>query len=190
MSFKRLFYNLIVAMGLVAVVAPVPMSAVNLEGNPPPSVSMFGSGLYAGSAIIEGMNPGDQSCTGGFSAYADVDITAGDVVILSSGTTYPVAVSKVASAGSIQIVGVAITTASYGTKVQVCYNGTWRVSSAINSTIRGLMITSATAGKVTASSAVTEDSYTALSQTAFIMRAAETKTISASDNKVLMHIGR
>lgn len=170
---------LVLALALLGL--SVSLKAVDLEGNQPPFLSVYGGGMNANSGIVLGKNPKDLSFVG-FVGYAHIAITAGDVVCIA-GTTYPVGISKVASAGSPTVVGIAMNSAAIGAKVQVATGGIVRakIAPGVDGTIAATYIQSATAGALTPTGAVTETLFTGVSKTAVIFRALETKAYSAGD---------
>jgi hypothetical protein len=176
---KKILFLAVALLGLA-----ISAKAVDLEGGPSPFLSTFGGGMNPNSAIIHGKNPKDLS-SAGFIAYADVNITAGDVVIISTGTTYPVSVSKTTTTADPRAIGVAITTASYGTKVQVATRGVVRGKIGQTTAIGAIYTTGGTAGLLVPVTLTAEALFTGLSKTAAIFRCLETKTYSASDPYVV-----
>jgi hypothetical protein len=153
----------------------------------PPYVSQQGALMFPNSALSYGINPGDQAGNA-YPAYASCAITKGQIVILDGGTTYPVSVSKTASAGVITALGIAMNTVTAaGEVVYVRTRGVIRATTAVAVTKGDILITSATAGSLTlAAGVVTVANYTALSQTAFVATAAETTT-GAGSALVIVH---
>lgn len=182
-------FSLTLVLTSMALLAVTSLQAVNLEGNPPPNLSARGGGMDDGGVIIQGKIP---RATGGMGVVAismSVSITAGQAVALT-GSPNTLAVTLTATAGDTKIYGVAITSATAGNPVQVVTTSgsIVRVDSAVNVTANSIYISSGTAGKITAASAVTESLYTSLSKTAWAFRAVETRTITAANPYVLVEI--
>lgn len=180
-NFKAILAVLALGLGLAATV-----EALDYASGNPPYVSQYGSKLKTGSGVFAG-GPKDSACIYGELATALVNITAGDAVTLVATTS--LSVSKTATAGDTAFYGIALTTATFGNEVQVCRVGKVKARSSINVTQNTTrLITAASAGKLTAAAAVTEGSYTWLSATAFVGRAAETKAVTAGDGLVLINL--
>lgn len=184
------FFVIAMAFAGLGLISRTGLQAVALEGNPPPYLSTQGGALENDGFIIGGKFPRSTGGMGSNYVITSVSVTAGQVVCLTT-VAGLLSVTLTATAGDIRALGVAVTGATAGNMTQVITHGgsIVRVVSAINSTVGMIMVTSATAGKVTNSTAVTVDSYTAVSQTAFIARALETKTITVgTDDMVLVEI--
>ncbi len=123
------------------------------------------------------------------SYIAAATMNAGDPVALafnvyltSTGKSYPFAVTRVASLGSKDIIGVVVpsnlTTSAYtaGLEVDIQTQGKALANVGVNVTVGQVLIQSGTAGLLTASTAATEVSVTQISPTAGVARALETKT--------------
>lgn len=169
---------------VLAVGVAAGLMAVDYTSGNPPYVSQYGSKMQANSAIFAG-GPKDEACTHGLLATAAVDISEGDALVMV-GTTYPLSVSKTATAGDPAFIGVALADASFSEEVQVCRAGKVKAHFAITSTYGLKMVTAASAGKLTASTAVAEALYTGLSGTAIAGRAAQVKTVTGGSGQVLM----
>ncbi len=182
-------FSLMLATAAMALIGVTSLQAVDLEGNPPPNLSTRGGGMDSGGYIIQGKYPKSHGGLGVPCVSSSVSITARQLVALTA-TGGTLAVTLTTTVGDTKAYGVAVTSALAGQPLQVVTmpGCAVLVDSAINVVAGSIYISSGTAGKITASSAVTEASYTALSKTAFIIRALETKTISAGDYRILGEI--
>ncbi len=125
----------------------------------------------------------------GFVGVALVNITKGDVVVgpYSTTLTTKMGVSYTATAGDVNVFGIAASSANYGVTVTVVTRGLVRCHSAVGVTQRLFYASSGTAGQLTATSSLT-NVYTPLSGTPTIVTAIETR--ANADGLFLGWVGR
>lgn len=179
-----MFKSKSILTAVLAVGMAAGLMAVDYTSGNPPYVSQYGSKMKANSGVFAG-GPKDEACIYGELATAAVNIDEGDALVMV-GTTYPLSVSKTATAGDPAFIGIALADATTGNEVQVCRAGKVKAHFAITSTYGLKMVTAASAGKLTAASAVTETLFTGLSGTAVAGRAAQVKTVTGGSGQVLM----
>ncbi len=124
-------------------------------------------------------NTSGATVSEGFVGTALCNITAGDVVVGPYGTslTAKMGVSYTATAGDVNVFGIAATSANYGVTLTVVTKGLVRCHSAVGVTVKGFYATSATPGALTATSSLT-NIYTGMTGTPTIVTAAETRSVA------------
>lgn len=166
-------------------------TSMRADRDNPPYISKNGSNMENKSVVAWGAgNRNDQSCNG-FVGRSIVTITAGDILVSVSSTPYAKAVSKSATLGNVDAVGVAMADSTYGNDVFVCTNGF------INVTCDpGLVITQ---GMKLIQGAATAGAAAGISQSAvgaggnsltsaILGRSVQVKTTSSTDLRVLIEL--
>ena len=179
---KILALSFVLALGLgIAFQA----SASDVSNGRPPALGSTGGTLIGGNLIQIGQYPGAQ---GGwdYPLTAAVNITAGDALVLVAGKS----VSETTTVGDTNFIGFAKETVSYGGTVQVVHSGIIRANVGMSVTAGDRLVMSATAGKLTPTSAVTASNYTAVSGSPLVARAMVTYTYVTYSPSVLVVIGR
>ena len=149
---------------------------------------IYGLGIYAGSV--------SSVCV---PFAADVTMNLGDVVVLTTNTTNGVSVSKTTTVGDASQVGIVTFPLGVSTvagpaggvtpTVQVAQEGVALAKIAVSVTKGDLLVTSGTAGFLTAAAAATASSYTALSHTPIVGEALETVAVTGGVGyaRILVH---
>lgn len=146
--------------------------------------------LYGNQTIVGlGKHPGNMSAIA--APYnTEVDVNIGDVMVFHSTTStvkvpYGVSVTQTTTVGSQEFAGVVVfptgtTSADAGDEVYLAWGGTCLIRSAVNVSKGDHLILSATAGKVTLTSATAGDTFLLTSRTATVAVALENKTFGAA----------
>lgn len=188
---KNIFSRMLLALAFIGVASflpALPAAGVQLEGNPPPYISRLGGSFASDGYTFFAGFPGATG-GGGIICIPDfVSITAGQLVAISGQVTYPNSVTLTTTVGDVKCLGVAISTAAINAPVQVVTapGSMVRCASSVNVTFGDYLVSGGTAGKLTEPASSLAATYTGLSQTAFICRAMETRTITAANPYVLV----
>jgi hypothetical protein len=163
---------------------------VVFAGDEGPYLPLAGGGTMVDAPYIGlgGINGRLASIT--VPCMAMVTLSKGDVVVLATSvTTTPMAVTKTATLGSSAALGVALADIKYGAIGQVVTYGIAMANIGIDVNLGDKLITSTTAGRLTSSACVSESLYTALSATALVGTAAQYRA-NDSTHLVRVFIGK
>ncbi len=134
--------------------------------------------------VTLGNRSGAIVATGFVGTARCTSISVGDVLVGPVGTTLTsrMGVSRTATAGDINVIGVAATSANFGVTLTVVTYGLTRVNvpDTVTPTVGLRYATSATEGKVALTSALTAGLYTGISGTPTIVTAAETRPVGVT----------
>lgn len=129
-----------------------PLLADQWDSGSAPYVSIYGAKMQDGSTLSRGVVPGDRSSSSS-PFRAVVNITKGDVVALSTDSTYIASVTKTVATGDPLAFGVALNTVSTGGTCFVATAGVVRVKSSITVAKGSKYVSGGTAGELSASAA-------------------------------------
>lgn len=185
----RKFYQLTIALALAGTIAGPAFAVDRFDGA---NFDLKRGGKIADRGqLFLGRTPGNVAGIG-VPAFAAVALSVGDAVTfaaisITSGVTgyTPMSVTKLASAGAF-VVGICLSaTTAAGQQTLIQREGVAICNVLVGVTAGDLLVNSATAGGLTASSVVSGTSLTPISRTAVVGIAAETKS-AAGFTRVLL----
>ncbi len=172
--------QMVALAGLLASAVLGPAAIGHAEADLP----LSGGDLYGQASVGLGNYPGAQANLSVL-GYASVNINKGDLVVISTSTSFAVAVSRTTTVADPRALGIALTTAAAKSQVRVAIYGLTIANTKVSSTIGQKFIPSTTAGYLTGCAAVSESLYTSLSNTALVFTALETRAVAGGDGQIV-----